>query len=893
MNQGASDQPTRPLAALLSWVAWVVAHPRLALALVLVVTAVAGWVAVDRYAMNSRLGDLVQQDANWRTDYEAFQEAFPQLVETAVVVVSGTSLQRVEQTALELEARISADQTRFVDVYAPGNDPFFRNNAFLLLKLDDLDALSNELAEAQPMLTAVAEDASLRGVLQLISSAVAQLGAADSDTTPAGFASLLATLAESAAAARDGENAEVAWRDEFFNTGEQTHYRLIFLRGVQNYGATLPQAEIVAGLQQIIAEVSSTQGRAGDEVRVALTGEVALRHDEIQAATGGVKIAGVVALILLGLVLALGVRSTRVVLATFAVLLVGVVWTSAWAMLSVGSYNTLSLVFLVMFFGLGVDFCVHFCLRVQEAAGSVHPGEGEQDDPQAKTQAVMRAATRSVGGALVLCTVTTAIGFLGFVPTPYKGLADLGVISAGGMVVACVLAFTLLPALFALIGLPRGTTAGSRGSSFFGRLVDRRVPVLSILAVLIAGSLWLVPRMQFDYSVLALRDPAAQSMVTLRELQREKQITDYALYSLVEREQLPGQQALAELATVDQVTTPLDYVPAEQEEKVYVLEDLQELLGSALEPQSSVLPPDTAELWSAVETAAQTVRDKSGGVLDSELQAALAALLEQLDALLVLRDTAAPARADPVLLSWQTGVVEPLAAELDWLRTAVAAQEFSFADLPAAMRARLVTPDGRYLSAILPAEDIAEVAALSSFITSVRAQVPTATGRPVVEWGVGNIVLESFRTALLVALGGIGLVLLVVLRSVRDTLLVLTPLVLTALFTVATSVLLGVPVNMASVLVLPLIFGLGVDNGIHMVERYHAEASDVAGFMQSSTPRAVVLSTLTTIGTFAALMLSPHAGTASIGFLLTVAVGYLLVFTVFLLPLLLSLVRRP
>ena len=94
---------------------------------------------------------------------------------------------------------------------------------------------------------------------------------------------------------------------------------------------------------------------------------------------------------------------------------------------------------------------------------------------------------------------------------------------------------------------------------------------------------------------------------------------------------------------------------------------------------------------------------------------------------------------------------------------------------------------------------------------------------------------------------------------------------------------------MASVLVLPLIFGLGVDNGIHMVERYRTQSHGELSFMQSSTPRAVLLSTLTTIGTFAALMLSPHAGTASIGFLLTVAVGYLLVFTVFLLPLLLSL----
>jgi len=159
-------------------------------------------------------------------------------------------------------------------------------------------------------------------------------------------------------------------RDEFLggssNDLEQKHYRLIFLRGKQNFGVALPNAQVVGRLREIIATLATP----GD-LTVKLTGEVALRHDEVGAATGGVKIAGVVALVLLGVVLAFGVRSLRIVLGTFLVLLVGAVWTSAWAMLTVGSFNTLSLVFLVMFFGLGVDFCVHYSLRVQEAVGMV------------------------------------------------------------------------------------------------------------------------------------------------------------------------------------------------------------------------------------------------------------------------------------------------------------------------------------------------------------------------------------------------------------------------------------------------------------------------------------------------------------------------------------------
>jgi predicted RND superfamily exporter protein len=135
-------------------------------------------------------------------------------------------------------------------------------------------------------------------------------------------------------------------------------------------------------------------------------------------------------------------------------------------------------------------------------------------------------------------------------------------------------------------------------------------------------------------------------------------------------------------------------------------------------------------------------------------------------------------------------------------------------------------------------------------------------------------------------------VLFLTFRNLRDGLLILVPLVLAALFTIAAGVLMNMPLNMANILVLPLIFGLGVDNGIHVVDRYH-RGGDVGQLMHSSTPRAVMLSTLTTIGTFAALMLSPHQGTASIGLLLSTAVALLLVFTVFVLPVLLSFLVEP
>ncbi len=614
-------------------------------------------------------------------------------------------------------------------------------------------------------------------------------------------------------------------------------------------------------LRSLIAELPAIDG-----IDVRITGEVALAHEEIEAAYAGVQIAGWVALALLMLILIVGVRSAKIIAATVTLLFVGVTWTSAFAMLTVGEYNTLSIVFLVMFFGLGVDFALHFSLRYQE---QINSGEGD----------VMRSllsTTNSVGGAIAICTITTALGFLSFYPTAYKGLADLGVISAGGMVVAGFLTFTLLPALYAVLGDIRPHIVDlPTGDRLVGYLSKHRGPVLLALAMAAAFALFLATRAHFDYSVLALKDPRAESVTTLRVLQADDAVTDYAL-TIMSEVQVPA-EALGDLRTVDTVLSPEDYVPDGQDEKLFVLEDLQELLWSALEPLRTAEPPTTADLAEAVDDLAATVAAGPPSPALDRLAAVLGGLRSR------------PAQA---LLIWEQGVVTNLLEELGWLREAVYVQALGFEDLPEKLRARLISDQGQRVTVVTPAEDVTAVRALSDFVSSVREVAPTATGRPVIEWGVGGIVVSSFKQALGFATFAILAVLFVMFRNLRDSVLILVPLALAALFTLAASVVVNMPLNMANILVVPLIFGLGMDNGIHVVDRFH-RAGDVGHLMHSSTPRAVMLSTLTTIGTFAALMLSPHQGTASIGLLLTVAVGLLLLLTIFVLPVLLSLLVEP
>ena len=253
---------TSPLA---TWVSLVARHGWLALVMLGLLTLVFGWIAVDRFRINSNLSDLIEQDAPWRQDFDRYEAAFPDLVRTTVVVVSGYSYKGVEDAAKALEAELKSQEDFFRAVYAPQNDDFFREHALLFLDHEELDDMVDRIASAQPMLTAVAEDPSLRGILELLEDGI------DNDP-PEGFDTIVRILADSGASLLAGGDPDVSWTDEFFQPEGKLH-RLIFLKGQENFGAALPTAEIMARVRSTVANVPVAQG-----VSVAITGEIALQH---------------------------------------------------------------------------------------------------------------------------------------------------------------------------------------------------------------------------------------------------------------------------------------------------------------------------------------------------------------------------------------------------------------------------------------------------------------------------------------------------------------------------------------------------------------------------------------------------------------------------------------
>ncbi len=614
-------------------------------------------------------------------------------------------------------------------------------------------------------------------------------------------------------------------------------------------------------------------------LRLRITGTVALRYEELLLMSRGAGLSTALAFLLVAVVLYLGLRSVRMMVASLLTLLVGVIWTAAFAAMAVGYLNLISVAFGVLYIGLGIDFAIHLCLRFQELVGRGHGRD-----------AAIRAAAADVGASITMCALTTSIAFFAFVPTSFLGVSELGIIAGTGMIISVFVTLTVLPALLSRMGAP------SRAPS--DRIVPRLIDwpshhprtVVIAAALLAIASLPLLTQVRFDLNPLNLRDPASESVATLTDLIEHGSASPWHIVMLEQDEARLANlhAALASLEVVDRVVGLSDFVPAEQEEKLQLIDDLSLMLG----PESwsnggsgSIDAEQRAEalrlLLAALDRAAQ--RDTDLGQSAALLGAGVRDALEHLDQ---LDETGRRAFLERLEQAW----VGAFPATLTQLQSALKAGPVSLETLPPVIVRRWRSANGTNRLAVFPTTSLIDPESLRAFTAAVVAVAPEATGAPVINLAAADAVIASFRQALVTALIAISLLLLIVLHSIRATILVLVPVLLSTLLLGAATVLADLPFNFANVIAIPLLMGMGVDGGIHIVARYRADLGH-GHLLFTSTSRAVFYSAITTIAGFGALSLSAHPGLASLGQLLTLGILFVLFGTLIVLPALLGAMR--
>ena len=847
---------------LAAWVAAVARRPLTTVLLVLLAALFAGVYATGSLRLQGDVTELVDSDASFLRNYDAHKASFPQHRRLNVVVVDG---QTALQARAALDVLIAGMATRgnlFDDAYAPGTDLFLRRHALLYLEPAALEQLVDQLAQAQPALAILARDPSLRGLAQLF----ARVQEEGSD--PRALAPLAEIIAQSARDVSRGAGAPVSWAEILLGDTAPTRQLIIFQGSLAGDDGQVARAQAAA-----VREIVTANGLVPENgVTVRMTGRGPLSSAELESAVSSIQTVGLVSLGFVAVLLWLGLGSLRAILAAITTLLVGLVLTAAFATFAVGSLNVLSLTFAVLFIGLGIDFAVHMILR--------RVREGAADDVEAWSR-----VGRGLGPTILLCGLTTAIAFLAFWPTGFRGLAELGLISAMGMVIAVVMSFTFLPAMLELLrvraraGHPEWKSAWAGRAALADRIVRLSKPISVAAIVVLLGATILGVQVKFDFNSLNLQDHDSEAVATLVALHEDGTITPYTLTVAADDMAAADRIAerLREIPEVGRVKTLRDLVPEDQSARLALLDEAMILLGPAVMSGRVIPMPDMRERQAAVVDL--IARGKAlAGTFPQSTFAQMSDALAALDGMSTDGEPAAKLEAL---------IAEDFVASLEMLRDALSAEPVSLESLPEALIARETGVQGQVRVVALPRDDLRDFAALGQFVRAVQADFPTASGRPALEAGVGEIVVDAFRQAFATAAVAIFLVLVIALRSFIDGALVMLPLLLAAALTAGTMVVLGIPLNVANVIVLPLLLGMGVDNGLHVVGRFR-ESGSIAAVYRSSTPRAVLVSVLTTLLSFVALAFADHRGMASMGQLLAIAIGFILFATLIVLPALLA-----
>src|SRR5437763_14352179 len=827
----------------------------------LVLAAAAAVYAAGHLAVDTDIERMLPSNVAWRQNERALDEAFPQNNNLLVAVIDARTPDLAEQAAAELADKMRAEPQLFTHVRQPDGGPFFDRNGLLYLSPEELDKVAQQLIAAQPLSGSLAHDPSLRGLFDALAIFVS--GAGTDTEKVAQLDPTLTMIGNVVQRIIDGKRASLSWTEMV--AGRRSHARhrrrLVMPRPVLDFSGLDSGATARTEIRRLASELGfSSEGG----VRLRLTGSVALDDEQFATLREGALRSTVLSVVMVCAILFIALRSVKLVGAIIVTLAAGFMLTAGFAALAIGSLNLISIAFGVLFIGLAVDFSILFSVRYRD-----------QRHRLGTFPAALRGTALTIGPSLVLAAGATAIGFLSFVPTRYTGIQALGWIAGAGMIIAIALNFLLLPGLLTLLR-PRGEPEpiGFRRAAPLDRcLVEKRRWVIAAAVVLAVGCIALSPRIAFDFDPLNLKDPKSESVSTARDLMNDPMTTPYTAEILAQS--LQDAEALAErvgkLPEVAQVVTGASFIPEHQDKKLPIIEDLALLLGPTLNDPQPLPPPSDEDVLKAMQACAEKLQ--SAGQPQSPA-ARLATALK-----------AAVARGPEIVAPLQRAMLAGLLKPLDSLRQMTQAKAVTLADLTPELRDGWITPDGRARIEVFPKGDARDTSVLERFVAAVHSVAPEATGTPVTIQEAGRLISSAFVQAGIIGVAAITLLLAIVLRRPREVAMVVVPLLLAALLTLAVTVVIGMPLNYANIIALPLLLGIGVASDIYFVMKWRA---GLTYHLQSSTARAALYSALTTLSAFGSLALSTDPGTAGMGKLLTISLACTLFCTFVILPALLG-----
>jgi hopanoid biosynthesis associated RND transporter like protein HpnN len=675
---------------------------------------------------------------------------------------------------------------------------------------------------------------------------------------------------------------------QYFFSGDGT-LAFLLTRPVKEEGSFTAGRRSVDALRGIVAALGPTY----PDLEFGLTGLPVLETDEMAAAERDTKLASWLAIAGVTLLFFLVYRSVYYPLLTVATLLVGTAWAMGWLTLTVGHLNILSATFAVMLIGVG-DYGVLWVMRYEQA-------RRQGADVRA---ALLHTATHVAVGNLTAAT-TLALAFFAAMLADFKAVAELGWIAGCGVLLCAFACFTVLPALLMIFDrrqtvhsrwcLVRGKQSGLEGyglrtgESWLPALTRRPrwvtgpALVLTVVLAVCAGTIG------YDHNLLHLQARNLDSVKwELTLIEHTAGASWHAIsYTASPEEALAFKERYEKLPEVSRVVEVASLVPRDQGRKLEMLADIRQRLR--LLPQRGMPIPHARPNGREVKTLLECLLGQLGPLADRGTQPLLAELRGGLQALHRQLGTMPDAEvAELRLQDFDRDVAGDLAEDLRRLRDVSTPAPITLADLPPDLRVRYVGQTGKWLLRVFAKDCLWDFAPLVQFCNQARSVDPDATGKPFSTVEGLRAMRDGFQRAGFYAFVVIAVVLLADFRCWRNTLIALTPLVIGVVLSLGVMGLFGIPLNPANMIAFPLLLGVGVDNGVHVLHDWLLRRAQGHSTISRAIGRGVLVKALTTMIGFGTLMISSERGLAGLGLILALGVGCCMLTALVLLPALLG-----
>ena len=883
----AAAHPSLLGQGLVAWTRLCLWRPWLVVGLAVFSAVAAGVWTSQRLGYKVSRVDLVDPESDTNKLWVDYSREFGE-DDDAVIVVEGASRGEVIAVLEEVSSEVAKDEALFRSVLHEVDLSRIRSKGLHYLSAADLTAIDRFIERTEPILDGGWAQLRVGTMVAGMASQMVACGSAE-ETNGESPALTLERFSESLLAGLEAPSPAAGLMSEYVSPwpsmpeslgtlrdlssehllAKDGRLGFVLLRLAKDEGGFAGASTATDELRRIIARVAANHPSAS----LGLTGLPVMENDEMRTSQSSMVWASSLSLVAVAVVIVAGFGGVRHALMANGVLVIGMAWAFGWATVTVGHLNILSVTFAVTMIGVGIDYGTYYIGRSLEIRRR-----------GLDCTAALLETSGTVGPGILTGAVTTAAAFFSAALTSFVGVAELGLIAGGGILLCCAAELLVLPAVVAIVDRSR-----------LGRRIPEPVPVHSWLAPLmrhprfvalaaVAGSLSLaggLHELKYDHNLLNMQAEGLESVAVEKKLLTEcDQSVWYALSMADSREQLlERKERLMALPSVERIDEIASLLPVDEELKQPTIGRIRQRLAT-LPERPPEIPVDRLEALGETLAWAQDEASKRPGGLRTAWH------LER------VRDslrTKGPDECYQSLAAFQQRAAGELLSRLHALAAVADPEPPALDDLPPSLVERFVGSSGRHLLKIYGRGDIWHFDALERFVEDVRSVDPRATGNPLQAYEGSLEMKRSYEQAGLYSLIVILAVLWLDFRSLRYSALAILPLAVGMVQMLGLMGLVGIDLNPANLIGIPLILGIAVDYGVHIVHDFLERPGPYR--MSASTANSVLVDALTTILGFGALMVASHKGLESLGRVLTLGVTTCTITSLVFLPALLTWLR--